>query len=143
MVYIDLNMVRAGVVKHPSEWGQFGGYNEIQRPRKRYSLVDHSQLAILLGKERVEDLITSHADWVEEALEQEAGMRDEKWSGSIAVGSKEFIENTKEELGPLFESRKVDGEDGQYELHERQEPFNSPLIPEIDVESHMNAYEWQ
>ena len=28
LVYIDLNMVRAGVVKHPSEW-PFGGYNEI------------------------------------------------------------------------------------------------------------------
>jgi len=26
--YIDLNMVHAGVVKHPSEW-EFNGYNEI------------------------------------------------------------------------------------------------------------------
>jgi REP element-mobilizing transposase RayT len=33
MVYIDLNMVRAGVVTHPSEW-RFGGYNEIQSPKK-------------------------------------------------------------------------------------------------------------
>jgi putative transposase len=28
IVYIDLNMVRAGVVKHPSEW-EAGGYNEM------------------------------------------------------------------------------------------------------------------
>ncbi|MCK5255634.1 MAG: hypothetical protein KAQ81_06395, partial [Deltaproteobacteria bacterium] len=28
LVYIDLNMVRAGVVQHPSEW-PFSGYNEI------------------------------------------------------------------------------------------------------------------
>ena len=31
MVYIDLNMVRAGIVTHPSEW-PFSGYNEIQNP---------------------------------------------------------------------------------------------------------------
>ena len=33
-VYIDLNMVRAGVVAHPSEWG-FCGYHEIQKPKER------------------------------------------------------------------------------------------------------------
>ena len=32
LVYIDLNMVRAGVVKHHSQW-PFGGYNEIQKPK--------------------------------------------------------------------------------------------------------------
>ena len=31
VVYIDLNMVRAGVVAHPSEW-IFSGYCEIQEP---------------------------------------------------------------------------------------------------------------
>ena len=31
MVYIDLNMVRARVVDHPSKWSH-GGYNEIQTP---------------------------------------------------------------------------------------------------------------
>jgi len=122
IVYIDLNMVRARVVEHPSEWGQFSGYNEIQSPRKRYSLIDHKQLAILLGKEGVEDLIASHADWVEEAHEQERKMRDAQWTGSIAVGSKEFVEKTKEKLGSVFLSRKVAGKGEQYELHEPQEP---------------------
>ena len=31
LVYIDLNMVRAGVVDHPKMW-PFCGYNEIQNP---------------------------------------------------------------------------------------------------------------
>ena len=34
LVYIDLNMVRAGVVHRPSEW-PFCGYNEIQKPKKK------------------------------------------------------------------------------------------------------------
>jgi hypothetical protein len=30
MVYIGLNMVREGVITHPSAWPFSGGYNEIQ-----------------------------------------------------------------------------------------------------------------
>ena len=31
LVYIDMNMERAGVANHPSKWS-FSGYNEIQDP---------------------------------------------------------------------------------------------------------------
>jgi len=48
LVYIDLNMVRAGVVNHPSEWS-FSGYNEIQKPRERYSLIDYKRLPSALN----------------------------------------------------------------------------------------------
>ena len=48
MIYIDLNMVRAGVVKHPSEWKE-SGYNEIMNPPKRYLLIDQSRLENILG----------------------------------------------------------------------------------------------
>ena len=40
LVYMDMNMVRVGVVNHPSEW-TFTGYNEIQAPRERYALIDY------------------------------------------------------------------------------------------------------
>ena len=33
--------------------------------------------------------------------------REVKWTESIAVGSKEFVEKIKEKLGALFLSRKV------------------------------------
>ena len=39
IVYIDMNMVRAGAVSHPSEWTHCG-YNEIQNPKKRYGIID-------------------------------------------------------------------------------------------------------
>ncbi len=38
LVYIDLNMVRTGKIQHPAQW-QYGGYNEIQCPKQRYSLL--------------------------------------------------------------------------------------------------------
>lgn len=43
LVYIDLNMVCAGVVKHPIEY-RLSGFNEIQNPPQRYSVIDHVAL---------------------------------------------------------------------------------------------------
>jgi len=40
-------MVRAGVVKHPSEWKR-GGYAELQRPRRRGGRLDYEALQELL-----------------------------------------------------------------------------------------------
>ena len=42
LTYIDLNMVRAGVVRHPDQW-VYGGYHEIQNPKQRYSLIDRQK----------------------------------------------------------------------------------------------------
>ena len=39
LVYIDLNMVRAGVVNHPGQWKE-SGFSEIQKPPKRYAIID-------------------------------------------------------------------------------------------------------
>ena len=44
LIYIDLNMVRAGVVSHPGEWAH-SGYREIQEPPKRYAVIDLEGLA--------------------------------------------------------------------------------------------------
>ena len=43
LVYIDLNMIRAGIVRHPSEW-QFCGYNEIQELKRKNILIDYQRL---------------------------------------------------------------------------------------------------
>jgi hypothetical protein len=48
LVYIDFNMVRAGVVQHPSEYG-ISGYNQIQTPPKRYSIVNQKTIQNLFG----------------------------------------------------------------------------------------------
>ena len=78
-------MVRAGVVAHPSEWETFGGYNEIQHPKKRYALIDHAELIALIGLRDLEGLIRSHAAWVDEALQQDKNARDGKWTETIAA----------------------------------------------------------
>ncbi len=50
MVYIHLNMVRAGVVSHPSAW-RWCGHGELVGERNRYRLIDRDGLSDLLGPE--------------------------------------------------------------------------------------------
>jgi REP element-mobilizing transposase RayT len=67
MVYIDLNMVRAGVVRHPCEWPHCG-YTEIQRPPVRYALIDRERLMALLGVDDSEQLSASYRSWIEHEI---------------------------------------------------------------------------
>jgi putative transposase len=85
VVYVDLNMVRAGVVPHPREWTA-GGYHEIQGHRQRYRIVDRVALAEALEVD-VEKLAEVHRSWVEEALRGPL-TRQAEWSESVAVGGR-------------------------------------------------------
>ena len=82
MVYIDLNMVRAGVVRHPSEW-PFSGYNEIQKPRERYALIDYRGLTYLLDFGSTYDFAEAHRFWVEQVLRGGTKLRESKWTEKI------------------------------------------------------------
>ena len=87
-------MVRAGVVEHPRQW-EFCGYNEIQNARKRKGIIDFDRLMDLLGFENYEDLKDAHYKWVGSAIQADNSDKENKWTQSIAVGSKTFIEKVK------------------------------------------------
>jgi len=55
-----MNMVRAGVVAHPSEWNE-SGYKEIQSPRHSYRLIDHQCLMDLLNMPTLEILQSNNS----------------------------------------------------------------------------------
>jgi len=59
---IGLNMERTGVVSRPSRW-PFGGYNEIQKPRRKYILIAYQKLAKLTGFETYDALRKAHREW--------------------------------------------------------------------------------
>jgi len=77
IVYIDLNMVRAGVVKHPSEW-PYSGYNEIQQPKRKKILINYERLKELLGIDSYEHVKTVHKQWVESCLSDGGNFRGGK-----------------------------------------------------------------
>ena len=98
LVYLDLNMVRARAVRHPSEW-RCAGYNEIQNPRSRYRVLDLDRLADLTGCATLGALQTQHRDRVEAALDSSDLMRDSRWTEAIAVGGEQFVDGVRARLG--------------------------------------------
>jgi putative transposase len=140
-IYIDLKMVRAGLVRHPSEWA-CSGYNEIQVPRRRYALIDYEGLRRVLGFRSHQDLAASYRRWIERSLEK-GNRRDAKWTESIAVGSESFVRATKRQLGLRAKSRQVLGRGGSYSLRESQLPYNEFLGYENDVLRSKNEYFWK
>jgi putative transposase len=99
LVYIDLNMVRANVISHPSEWAD-SGYQDIQYPCKRYRIIDLRELAKLFNCDSVPDFQQQHRRWVEEALSGEINARDSRWSEGLAIGSEEYVDSLKKRLSP-------------------------------------------
>jgi len=142
LVYIDLNMVRAGVVRHPSEW-PFNGYNEIQEPRRKCKLIAYGQLRDLLGFETYDQLRAAHRSWVDEALKDGESVREAKWSESISVGSEEFVERTKEELGIRARARKVREMEGQFELREPGATYSAHFEAKKGDIRPENTYLWK
>ena len=67
LTYIDLNMVRAGVVKHPADWSE-SGYAELMQARQRYNLLDLQTLGELLGVADGAAIQLARRGWVEEAV---------------------------------------------------------------------------
>jgi putative transposase len=98
LTYIDLNMVRAGVVKDPADWPE-SGYAELMQPRQRYNLIDHGILGALLGVTNIAEMQLERRKWVENATWQDLLERDSSWSESLAVGDDEFVTGVKTGLG--------------------------------------------
>ena len=122
LVYIDTNMVRAGVVNHPSKW-PFSGFNEIQKPRRKSVLIDYERLQGLIGASTYDQLRRSHKGWVEKHLEDGTKGRQDEWTGSVAVGSKSFIESVKASLGFRARGRDVIESGDGYQLRESPAPY--------------------
>jgi hypothetical protein len=117
MLYVDLNMVRAGVVGHPSEW-TFCGYNEIKSPPQRYSIIDRKRLMELVSIGVGDELSRTYKGWVDEILNSGDSARESKWTESVAVGNMQFIGTVREELGIRAAGRYIIKSGASYELKE-------------------------
>jgi putative transposase len=88
--YIDLNMVRAGVVCHPSEWA-WCGYQELVGKRERFRLLAIDRLVEILGLSDTQSLAEIHRQRIVEAISAGRLNREGIWTESIAVGSEAFL----------------------------------------------------
>ena len=141
MLYIDMNMVRAGVVDHPSEW-PFCGFCEIQSPKERYRFIDRYYVCDLMGFDTYENFKKQYLVWIKESVESKVNTRNQQWTKSIAVGDRGFIEDVKHKLGVKGIGRKIREDDGTFELKEEAAPYGNDFYNEIETLSPKNTYYW-
>jgi len=97
--YIDLNMVRAGVVNHPREW-EWTGWHELAGDRKRYRLIDRDALLGRMEGITWERFRAHYAEMIEGAVRQPLQLeRERAWTESVAVGSPAFVKGLEAVLG--------------------------------------------
>jgi REP element-mobilizing transposase RayT len=134
--YIDMNMVRAGVVKHPHEWVH-SGFNEIQNPRRRYNLIDHKKLMKLLNFSDYDLLTKTHSQWIDYAINKSKFLREEKWTEAVAVGDNDFVEKTAKSLDKRKKSATNITNEYTSQLKEDQAAYNF-----LNRSSFNNTYYW-
>ena len=141
IVYIDLHMVRAGSVRHSSEW-PFSGYKEIQDPRRKCALIAYGRLKQLAGMDTYAELRAVHRDWVKDSLVQGGSVHDSKWTRSIAVGSERFVHRTKKKLGARAKGRVVLERAAAFQLRESGISYHSDFGRENYGIGAENRYFW-
>ena len=89
MFYIDLNMVRAGVVPHPRKW-QWSGYHELMGNRQRYCVLNIERLLIKLGSADYKHFLAWYDATLTEKLRHKSS-REKFWTEARCVGDEEFV----------------------------------------------------
>ena len=89
------------------------------KDRKRKNvLINYKRLTELLGFDSYDEVRTYHRRWVEDFLGNGKNTRDDKWTKSIAVGGRSFVERVKSMMGALAIGRKGVGVGESYQLCE-------------------------
>ena len=170
MAYIELNMVRAGRVKHPKDW-EFCGYNEILDPPKRYRLIDQGALFSCSGIPDPDDFKSYYKDLVAYTLRYGSLKRESIWTKSLAVGSRQYIEQNQDQFEKKYKTKTLpapsfpvkrygqirfknnpdanamiappsEGQQEDYTICENQDAYNAFFEPEIWILSGENTVFW-
>ncbi len=96
--YVDMNMVRAGVVTHPRAW-RWCGYDELTLQRKRYRIIDANRLVEALGLNDADELAAHHDRRIDERLAADNGGRESYWTDAVAVGDEDFVRCARSDCG--------------------------------------------
>jgi putative transposase len=90
--YIDLNMIRAGVVEHPGEW-EWCSYREISGQRSRYRLINRERLLEALNHgSDFQAFQSAYTKDVAREIAKDSSTRQPEWTESLAVGREEFVQ---------------------------------------------------
>ncbi len=141
IVYVDLNMCRAGVVRHPEQWAH-GGYNAIQHPRRKNILIDYKTLGHLCGFNNFEDFQATHRRWVQSTLSDEQPGRQARWTQTIATGSESFVQSIQRQMGAMAIGRRVQKKADDFELRESESAYKVVFDTKKDDIDGNNLWFW-
>jgi putative transposase len=91
MRYVSLNMVRAGVVGHPSQW-RWCGDDELMDRRSRYRLVATERMLESLELPSMAAFQRLYCEGINEQIARQKLSREPVWTESLAIGNREFVE---------------------------------------------------
>ena len=105
-------------------------------------MIDLAALSTICGFKQIAHFQQAHREWVEAAHETTAAGRDDRWSESVAVGSKRFVDQAKHELGIQAKRRQVAANDEAYTLREPALPYMAHFSSENEALRGNNTYFW-
>ncbi|WP_367607776.1 transposase [Legionella sp. W05-934-2] len=87
-IYVDLNMVRTGLIQNPLEW-EYCGYYELFYGRQRYQVVSVKEALELMGYCSIEAFRENHPLLIKELLKEKQS-REPIWTENKVIGSENF-----------------------------------------------------
>lgn len=91
LFYIDLNMVRAGAVRHPSEW-KHCAYHEFMGEKHYKFIIDFQKLLKVLYINDMEQFRSWYSKTLSNKLSSTSLERESYWSKALMVGDRQWIE---------------------------------------------------
>lgn len=122
LCYIELNMVRCGVVAHPRDW-KWVGYHEIMGKWRRNRIIDLDRLTYLLGNASLEEIRKNLESSLAERIDQDRLRREAYWTESLAVGGLPFLERIQPRIRSRQETKTVHTADDVWALQETPVPY--------------------
>ena len=141
LAYIDLNMLRAGAVKHPAEWAACG-YCEIENSPKRYRIIDQPALLALLELSDIDQFRQAREAWISKIMASGNNKPDQTWSNSLAVGRQEYVDQMKQALGTRARTREIEELDDRYAIQESSTVYADNFTAKIGLLSEKNTVIW-
>lgn len=138
---IDLNLVRAGVVKHPKEL-PFSGYQYLRSSPQRYRLIDNDKVMELMDISDRDRFFEIYQNWIDAAIMQGKRTRERQWTESIAVGNRQYVEKVKKHMGYKAIGRKVIETKDSFVLRERNAPYSDITEKSDELPQDDNRFYW-
>ena len=138
MVYIDLNMIRAGVVTNPKDW-PYGGFHEVMGKKARCRFIDRDRLLRYLSMQDATRMQNMYRDILMEKLAAQS-MRQAYWTESLAVGEYAFVQQYEHALAGRAGRREIIKGDEDHYLKEACGEYSAVPALKIHILSGDNAF---